>query len=283
MDHELDPTIPGSVYLCQGTTYACGACCGLYNVPDPSKAYLSSLLTVRTRRFRDLDRPLTLESLDRFRLETETAENQDRPYDEFHHCPYIGFIRFPEDPCEMERVGCLLHPLGDGNDGIDWRGLSDYGGMACRTYFCPTCDGLPARYKQLMRMAADDWYLYGLMTTETKMADAFFSQVEAQLGRELTPDACSAEGINAIRRFFRLKTEWPWRAPSDRRIGNYFFNDNLYPLPEPRLAEPISDRHLFTLIKTLRSVFTSAPDQDNAVKALEAAVRAVANGFIDSH
>ena len=154
-----DPEIPGGVYLCQvSETVSCGACCGLYNVAELSRDGLHAMLARRTRRFfsmsgRDLDAVLS------FRKWVEDSEPQERPFPEFHHCPYIGLI----GP-NLSRPGCLLHPLG--NSGIDLRGISDYGGFACRSYFCPTHDCLSAGIKILIREAARDWFEYGLVITE---------------------------------------------------------------------------------------------------------------------
>ncbi len=178
----LDPEIPGGVYLCQvSETVSCGACCGLYNVADLSRDGLSALLARRTRRFagmtgRDLDAVLS------FRKWVEDSEPQQRPFAEFHHCPYIGLIGR-----NLSRPGCLLHPLG--NNGIDLRGISDYGGFACRAYFCPTHDCLSADIKILIRKAARDWFEYGLMITEASLVQAVLDAAGIRLsaGKGRTP------------------------------------------------------------------------------------------------
>ena len=127
-----DNQVPGGIYLCQANKeISCGACCGLYNVADPSYESIMEKLTWRTDTFlhvkRDMDAILA------FKEEVEDREPQERPFPEFHHCPYIGLVGK-----EHSRVGCLLHLLLDENKSIDFRGLSFYGGMACRVYFCPT-------------------------------------------------------------------------------------------------------------------------------------------------
>lgn len=66
----------------------------------------------------------TVAGIAAFKARVEADESQQRPFPNFHHCPFLGMI---ED--ESRRVGCLLHPLAHGNYGIDWRGLSYYGGM----------------------------------------------------------------------------------------------------------------------------------------------------------
>jgi hypothetical protein len=215
----LDPEIPGGVYLCQvSETVSCGACCGLYNVADLSRDGLSDLLARRTHRFasmacRDLDAVLS------FRKWVEVIEPQQRPFPEFHHCPYIGLIgRNPSRP------GCLLHPLG--NNGIDLRGISDYGGFACRTYFCPTHDRLSAEIKILIQKAARDWFEYGLMITEASLVHAVLD-VAGNAVLE-GPDSDPGHCMDNIRKLMDLKRSWPYR--SDPAIGliHYFFNDRLY-------------------------------------------------------
>ena len=156
----MDSGVPGGVYLCQvNATVSCGACCGLYNVADASRADLEPMLARRASAFAAL--PRTVAALDGFARDIQAGERQDRPFPEFHHCPFIGLIGR-----RHSRVGCLLHPLAEGNRGVDYRGLSDYGGLACRTYFCPATRVLPARYKSILRIALDDWHLYGLVVTE---------------------------------------------------------------------------------------------------------------------
>jgi hypothetical protein len=215
----LDPKIPGGVYLCQvSETVSCGACCGLYNVADLSRDGLSALLARRAHRFasmacRDPDAVLS------FRKWVEDSEPQQRPFPEFHHCPYIGLLgRNPSRP------GCLLHPLG--NNGIDLRGISDYGGFACRTYFCPTHDRLSANIKILIRKAARDWFEYGLMITETSLVQA----VSDAAGHAVLegPDSDPAHCTDNIRELMDLKRSWPYRTDPAIGLIHYFFNDRLY-------------------------------------------------------
>ncbi len=158
--NESDKNVPGGVYLCQvGEAVSCGACCGLYNVADISLDNLSAMLEYRAAAFAAV--PRTLEAILAFAAQIEVRENQNRPIPDFHHCPYIGLIG--KNPF---RVGCLLHPLADGNNGIDFRGLSYYGGFACGSYFCPSYRNLSKPYKELIRKTAHNWYSYGLIISE---------------------------------------------------------------------------------------------------------------------
>ncbi len=107
-------------------------------------------------------------------------EDPYRPYPKFHHCPFLGFTGK-----HQSRVGCLLHPEADRNNGVDFRGLSFYGGMACNLYFCPSHWSLKPIYKKILQETEPDWYLYGLMITEAEMVGTFFQEVERRLQRSL--------------------------------------------------------------------------------------------------
>ena len=247
-----------SVYLCQtGPNVSCGACCGLYNVADPSAEALEAMLTRRTRWFKDV--PRTVAGLDAFKERVEAAEDQCRPFPEFHHCPYIGMI---ED--DGRRVGCLLHPLADGNQGIDWRGLSYYGGMACRTYFCPSMKTLPARWLSALRNSLDHWHLHGLIATERRLLTAFFEILEERLQRPIDPDAFLApsEAADLLKAFAKLKVTWPFRREDSPGMANYFFEDGLYPRPDITLFPSPFE----TIFRELDSCFAGKEEQVAAEK-----------------
>jgi len=216
-----EPEIPGGVYLCQvSETVSCGACCGLYNVPDLTGDGLHALLARRTRRYagmgvRDPDALLS------FRKWVEDSEPQQRPLAEFHHCPYIGLI----GP-NLSRPGCLLHPLG--NSGIDLRGISDYGGFACRAYFCPTHDRLSAGIKIAIQKAARDWFEYGLMITEASLVQAVLDAAGGAAFSREGQGAVPARCTDIIRGLMDLKPCWPYRSDPAIGLTHYFFNDRLY-------------------------------------------------------
>jgi hypothetical protein len=241
---------PGGVYLCQvGATVSCGACCGLYNCADASHGYLESLIAGRTQEFRQV--PRTPDTIADFQLKWERRDPRPRPYPDFYHCPFLGFIG------AGSRVGCLLHPLADGNAGIDYRGLSFYGGLACRDYFCPSHRNLPAAYKEIVKAVCADWYLYGLVITEDRLLSAFFGAIEKRLGRDLSAAdiLAHADSRRAVREFLTLKLNWPYRVP-DRGPGNYFFNDDLYPKPPVDYARlGVAPSPLDAVLRELSSTF----------------------------
>jgi hypothetical protein len=219
------PEPPGGVYLCQvSETVSCGACCGLYNLANATRERLEQMLAARTERFRRT--PRTPDAIAAFQTEMEPED--PRPFFDFYHCPFIGLMGDGG-----RRAGCLLHPLAEGNGGVDYRGLSFYGGLACREYFCPSCRSLPPAYKTLVQAACDDWYLYGLAVTEDRLLSAFFGEVERRLGRPLpaNPGRLRPEAVAAAAEFLRLKVDWPFRGAGWKGPAHYLFNDGLHPRP----------------------------------------------------
>jgi len=215
-------SVPGGVYLCQvSETISCGACCGLYNVADASRPALEEMLARRTDRFSRL--PRQMDAILSFGEQTAAAEGHPRPYPDFHHCPYLGLVGE-----ERTRVGCLLHPLADGNQGVDFRGLSYYGGMACRIYFCPATHRLPGRYKTILRWIFDNWYDYGLVVTERHLVAALFDEVERRLGRMLDPEALTRRPADAeaLAGLLAIKREWPFRHPQKGHLCHDLFQDD---------------------------------------------------------
>jgi hypothetical protein len=220
---EMDKKATCGVYLCQvNEKVSCGACCGLYNIPDLSRKKLCDMLLERTTGFSKV--PREIEAITRFGEEILSEIGDKRPYDEFYHCPFIGFIGKGK-----ARAGCLLHPFSDGNNGVDYRGLGYYGSMTCHIYFCPSYTRLPENHKRVVRESADDWYSYGLIITETALISAFFSEIESRFP-EIRDEADIGQNqtlLNIVKAFIDLKVSWPFRPPSET-AANYFFKDKLY-------------------------------------------------------
>ncbi|WP_319408446.1 hypothetical protein [uncultured Desulfosarcina sp.] len=255
-----------TVYLCQlGPIVSCGACCGLYNVADPDPRALEAMLRRRTRWFADA--PRTVAGIDAFKARVESIEPQTRPLPDFHHCPYLGMI---EDT--GRRVGCLLHPLATGNHGLDWRGLSYYGGMACRTYFCPSVRHLPARWLTVVRQSMDHWYLHGLIVTERKLLTAFFEELENRIGRPVNESDFSEGNVTSLlfSTFAALKLNWPFRRNGSPGVCNYFFEDGQYLRSAVgRIVDGIPISPFETIFQELDSSFSSTGDVDEAEERLE--------------
>ena len=264
--HLNRDAITNTVYLCQvSPNVSCGACCGLYNVADPDPLELESMLVRRSQWFATV--PRTVAGIDAFKARIEGIEPQERPFPDFHHCPFLGMI---EDT--GRRVGCLLHPLATGNHGIDWRGLSYYGGMACRIYFCPSVRHLPARWLTAVRQSMDHWYLHGLIVTERKMLAAFFEELESRIGRPINEsDFSDCTGTSLLfRTFAALKLSWPFRRKGVPGVCNYFFEDGQYlRTAGERSAGEIPASPFETILRELDSGFSSAGELHDANKQLE--------------
>jgi len=219
----MDKKAPGGVYLCQvNEKVSCGACCGLYNIPDLSRDKLYDMLYKRTAEFSKIPRETDL--IINFGEEILSQIKDKKPYDEFYHCPYIGLIGRGRT-C----TGCLLHPMAAGNNGIDYSGLSYYGSMACHIYFCTSYTMLSENYKRIIRESTDDWYSYGLIITEVDLINAFFSEIESRIqGKIDEADIYMNQAlIGIIKEFIGFKVSWPFRPSSDT-AANYFFKDKLY-------------------------------------------------------
>lgn len=254
METQSSNACDKTVYLCQvSPNVSCGACCGLYNVADPSPQAMEAMLSRRTKWFAHV--PRTVAGIDAFKERVERTDPRKRPFPEFHHCPFLGIIAD-----SGRRVGCLLHPLAQGNDGLDWRGLSYYGGMACRTYFCPSVRNLPARWLAAIRESMDHWYLHGLIVTERRLLAAFFKELENRIGRPIdTADfSRGTDTVPLLRAFAALKLNWPFRRNDAPGVCNYFFEDGLYRRPQAGRTTGIRlDSPFETIFQELDSEFSS--------------------------
>jgi hypothetical protein len=215
-------------YLCQTPEGAsCGACCGLYNVREWSFEALRDLLLLRTALYDET--PGNFEAILKFRDRIVAEECPERPIEDFHHCPYIGLLGE-----NKSRVGCLLHPLNPKNNNFDFRGLSDYGGMTCRVYFCPSSVKLLKPAARIVKILVKDWHAYGLIITETKLLNAFFEKIEESMAGFIDERIIlqNPATVCAISEFLALKLKWPFRKKGHPYPANYFFNDNLCPKPK---------------------------------------------------
>lgn len=256
----------GGVYLCQaGERVSCGACCGLYNVADLSQRFLETMLAGRAEEFFRV--PRTAEAIEAFRKKSRGGRPPDRPFPDFCHCPFLGLLGL-----KRQWVGCLLHPAAAGNNGIDWPGLSYYGAMACRTYFCPSVRQLPQSYLQILRQAIEHWYPFGLIVTEKRLLTIFFSEVESRIGRPVTAAdfAKGSEPAELLREFAGMKMGWPFRRKNVPGPCNYFFENGEYPRPPVgRRGENIPLSRYEDILAELDSGFLSAGELQAAEALLD--------------
>lgn len=263
---EGDVSVDHENYLCQvSETVSCGACCGLYNLPDLSRPKIENLLLKRSRDFASV--PRTEEDIYEFQRKNRGADRRIRPFRQFHHCPFLGLIGDP-----VSRVGCLLHPSAPGNNNIDYRSLSWYGEKACRTYFCPATKKLSVIYKSIVKQSIDDWYVFGLIVTEYTLITAYFKELESRLGRKVTiSDFSLNNGARvALRKFTDLKSHWPFRRHDAPGPCNFFFENDLYPRPDIFRSSPDIPLSAYEIIfKELDSGFSSEHELAAAEEILD--------------
>ncbi len=215
------------IYFCQvSEKVSCGACCGLYNLPELSQQKLETLLALRTKEFALVER--SEEAIFQFQKRNKGPHRLSRPFAQFHHCPFLGLIGE-----KKSRVGCLLHPATPGNNSVDFRSLSWYGEQACSTYFCPSTNKLPSVYKTILIQVIDNWYDFGLIVTEHALIISYFEEVEFRIGRpvEVFDYAQNFDAIESLREFARLKSNWPYRRENSPGPCNFLFENGMYQRP----------------------------------------------------
>jgi hypothetical protein len=177
----------------------------LYNVRNSSREVLIHILRARTESFAETER--SARAIHHFSEYTTSIEDVELVDPDFFSCEFLGFL----DTAET-RVGCMLHPHARGNGGIDWRGLSFYGAMACGGFFCRSHRELNSAEKRVLLEMIQDWYLYGLVVGDPVYTKSFFHLAAQKLGnrfditRLLTPPASEV-----VYRFFSWKLDWPHR------------------------------------------------------------------------
>ncbi len=185
--------------LCHRGRASCGACCGLYNLHDFSRAALRPLLARRTAALREV--PRTPEA---FRAVAERlAQSAAAPlFPSVRVCPLLGFL---DD--EETRIGCLAHPLATG--GADLRDCGAYDARTCATFFCPSHAWLSEEEAVLVAEAcAGDPYLYGLVVTDVPFLRAALSSVAGLTGSRVALRHLARPGLReAIQRLLALKEE----------------------------------------------------------------------------
>jgi hypothetical protein len=275
---SVSPTAD-KVYLCQvNATTSCGACCGLYNLADNDRGELERLLAQRSARFAEV--PREIGDLDAF-ADWAARQAGPQPLAQFHHCPFLGLLASEDRICAgsrnddgRRRVGCLLHPLATGNQGVDLRGLSYYGSFTCRTYFCRASRELAGRYQELLKTIFDHWYPYGLVVTEVRLVTQLLEAVEARRGRPIEPRAVAVnpEARLALERLLSLKIDWPWRSEGRRRVArvHYLFNDGAH--QRPAFAGNVGGRRHAPVFQELVTRFTQPDQEEAACRLLDRAI-----------
>ena len=267
---DADKQPSTAVYLCQvSERVSCGACCGLYNVSNLSRDDLEDRLKRRAEQFAHVSR--TEDDIEHFRRETEGWSPEDRPFPDFHHCPFIGMIGE-----NFSRVGCMLHPAAPGNNGQDYRYLSYYGAKACRSYFCPSAKTLAPRYQIIIRELIEDWFDYGLIITEHRLLKALFTEIEALIDRPVSPGDFPTGGRTRfdLQALLVLKLSWPYQRVDSQGPCHFPFDNGLYSRPELQWPTGTRSRRRFQAIfRELESAFLSESDVLQAERILNRPLR----------
>jgi hypothetical protein len=197
---------PSDLHLCQpGSRKSCGWCCGLYNTHNANRNSLVRKLRTRTKEFARTDRNVT--AIQQFSEKILKREQSKLLDPEFYSCEFVGFLDGGET-----RVGCMLHPLAQGNQSTDWRGLSFHGGMACQGFFCRSYRELSSAEKWIILETIHDWYLYGLVISDADYVKSFFRLTEKRLGRQIDPaNLVTPPALQLVHEFFHWKIDWPYR------------------------------------------------------------------------
>lgn len=255
-----------SVHLCQPDAgKSCGACCGLYNYADSSRASLVARLRARTARFHASVRGI--DDLPAFSDQTRQAEDQTKRYEVIYCCEYIGFL----DP-EEKRVGCLLHPSVHG--GADLRDVSFYGRKLCEGHFCPSYHYISREEKLSLLYILDDWYLYGLCVTDIDLVKEYFRLISDGVCETPAPERFKSGLLRkAARRFFDFKLDWPFRSPAVNRLGKYYFDGSQY------MINPIDYQKLGCERSRFDRIFLSLSSEFTSCRDVAAAERLIQDGI----
>ena len=205
-----------SFHLCQpGRGASCGACCGLYNFRDHSRASLTTRLATQTATFAPLPHePGAWRAAARALLESRHAPSPLFPA--VRVCPLLGFL-----DAEHTRVGCLGHPRVTG--GEDLRDCGVYHAELCETFTCPSFAWLTDAQARLVQAACADWYLYGLVITDVEFVRGCLRLLEWELAGPVKPEALAAhpQALAAVSALFALKETAPGRGAHAAVFGRF--------------------------------------------------------------
>jgi hypothetical protein len=166
------------VSLCQRAGASCGACCGLYNREDLSRAAVREDLARNTGLLART--PRTPEAF-RAAAARRARELPDPLFPSVRICPLLGYL-----DATGSRIGCLAHPRVTG--GPDLRSCGVYDELTCDAFLCPSHAYLGEEAATLAARASDDFYLYGLVVTDAGFLHAVLDGLEALGGRRPVPE-----------------------------------------------------------------------------------------------
>jgi len=258
--------------LCQpDPSKSCGACCGLYNWEDHSRAALTPVLEKRRDLFFSLGRdPGVFQKA----YDQEIFPPNPKLLEEIHNCEFLGFL-----DRERKRVGCLLHP--SVNEGRDLRDYCFYGKEICAGHFCPSHTHLNRAEQKSVLAALEDWYLYGLVVTDIDLVKEFFHHVQTRLGDSLREERLEETRVRkALREFFALKESWKFAA-GRKRLGKYYFSHSEYQLARIEYEKNwrIKPSRFDKILLSLESEFQTPEDVFEAEAIIEGKIA----GFLKAY
>jgi hypothetical protein len=186
--------------LCQRGEASCGACCGLYNRRDHTRAAVEALLDRRTEALAGAPRDLGAFAA--------AAARPGRPGDDqalfpsVRVCPLLGWL----DP-DRTRLGCLGHPGATG--GTDLRDAGAYAAATCEAFVCPSQAFLSEEEAEMVAsLCAGDPYLYGLVVTDVPFVRATLAGVARLCGARVERRHLGSPAFRgALRHLLALKEE----------------------------------------------------------------------------
>jgi len=184
--------------LCQREASSCGACCGLYNRRDHSRAALSAVLRRRTAALAGVPRTLPA-----FRAVAARLSAGEPPplFPSVRVCPLLGFLDEGGT-----RLGCLAHPAATG--GADLRDAGVYDARTCQGFMCPSHAWLSEQEAELAALGCGDAHLYGLVVTDVPFLRAALAAVGEETGARVELRHLSRPSVrDALRSLLALKEE----------------------------------------------------------------------------
>jgi hypothetical protein len=163
--------------LCQRAGASCGACCGLYNREDLSRAAVREDLAQNTELLSRTSR--TREAVHAAAAQRAQAL-PDPLFPSVRICPLLGYL-----DASGSRIGCLAHPRVTG--GPDLRACGVYDELTCDAFLCPSHAHLSEDEATLAARASGDFYLYGLVVTDAAFLHAVLDGLEALAGFRPVP------------------------------------------------------------------------------------------------
>jgi hypothetical protein len=183
--------------LCQRERASCGACCGLYNRRDPSRA---AVLAELRRRTAVLARTARTRGAFRAAARALEAAAPAALFPSVRVCPLLGFLD------GEDRIGCLAHPLATG--GEDLRDCGVYDAATCEAFLCPSFSWLSEEEAEIAEEAAGGWHLYGLVVTDVPFLRAALAAIAEGTGAAVERRHLGAPRFRAaLKELLALKEE----------------------------------------------------------------------------